>query len=177
MIDLCKKCFELNTVGSFYCNQAEAGKHLTGYIAAYCEDEMIIKHISPDGYYDGFILLHISDLIRIDMLGQYEQKVSALYVLRKQHHPFLDCSNNSYFPTLMDFASENGLVVTVELDNSVISGFVEHYNEHMTCLQVINEFGLADGTTILINDSILSVAVDTSHEQNLKLLSENDMDN
>lgn len=172
MIELCKKCFEAKTIGSFYCNQAESGKHLTGYVAAYNEDELFIKHVSPDGYYDGFILIHISDLIRVDVAGQYEKKISTLYTLRNQKHPYVNFVSNGFFASLMEFAHNNRLVVSIELDDSILSGFIQFFDENCICLQVVNEYGYTDGETYILSDNVLSVAVDTSTEQNLKLLND-----
>lgn len=170
MIELCMKCFESKSIGSFFCDQAESGKHLTGYIAAYKEDELLIKHISPSGYYDGFILIHISDLIRVDIAGQYEQKISTLYTLREQKHPNLNCAGECIFFTLMEFAQNNQLIVSLELDDCVLSGFVQSFSEDHVHLEVLDEYGRTDGDTYLLSDEILSVALDTSTEQNIKLL-------
>ena len=170
MIELCKKCFESKSIGSFFCDQAESGKHLTGYIAAYKEDELLIKHISPSGYYDGFILIHISDLIRVDIAGQYEQKITTLYALREQKHPDLSCAGECIFLTLMEYAQNNKLIVSLELDDCVLSGFVQSFSEDHVHLEVLDEYGRTDGDTYLLSDDILSVALDTSTEQNIKLL-------
>lgn len=170
MIELCMKCFESKSIGSFFCDQAESGKHLTGYIAAYKEDELLIKHISPSGYYDGFILIHISDLIRVDIAGQYEQKISTLYALREQKHPNLNCAGECIFLTLMEFAQNNKLIVSLELDDCVLSGFVQSFSEDHVHLEMLDEYGRTDGDTYLLSDDILSVALDTSTEQNIKLL-------
>ena len=170
MIELCKKCFESKSIGSFFCDQAESGKHLTGYVAAYNNDELLIKHISPNGYYDGFILIHISDLFRIDIAGQYEQKITTLYMLREQNHPNINCAGECILFGLMEFAQNNQLIVSLELDDCVLSGFVQSFSEDHVHLAVLDEYGRTDGDTYLLSDEILSVALDTSTEQNIKLL-------
>ena len=170
MIDLCKKCLELNYIGSFFCDNAKPNTHLTGYIDGYNEDEIIIKHISPDGYYDGFILVHTSDIIRVDVLGKYENRIASLFSIRKQTHPCINYENSSLYLSLIDFACANNLVVSVELENTTISGFVLNFNEQEIHIQVVDENGLTDGETIVLVDNVLSFAVDTIAEQNLKLL-------
>ena len=170
LIDLCKKCFELNCVGSFYCDASRPNMHLTGYIYTYNEDEILIKHISPDGYYDGFILIHISDLIRVDILGQYEKRIAALFAIRKQSHPIINHLNDTLYISVMDFAHANNLIVSVELEDSTISGFVLDFNECNIHMQVVNENGQTDGEMTILVENVLSFAVDTTTEQNLKLL-------
>lgn len=170
LIDLCKKCFALNCVGSFFCDASRPNMHLTGYIDAYNEDEILIKHISPDGYYDGFILIHISDLIRVDILGQYEKRIAALFAIRKQSHPTLNHLNDTLYISIMDFAHTNNVIVSVELEDTTISGFVLDFNECHIHIQVVNENGQTDGEMTVLVENVLSFAVDTSTEQNLKLL-------
>lgn len=170
LIDLCKKCFELNYIGSFFCDSSSPNVHLTGYIDKYNEDKIIIKHISPDGYYDGFILVHISDIIRVDILGQYEKRIATLFSMRKQTHPSINYLNDSLHLSLMNFAYANNLIVSLELENTMISGFVLNFDEHNIHIQVVDENGQTDGETIVMVDNVLSFAVDTITEQNLKLL-------
>lgn len=170
LIDLCKKCFELNYIASFFCDSSSPNLHLTGYVDRYNEDEIVIKHISPDGYYDGFILVHMSDIIRVDILGQYEKRIATLFSIKKQTHPNINYLNGSLYPSLMNFAYANNLIISLELDNTTISGFVLKFNEHNIQLQVVDENGQIDGETIVLVKDVLSFAVDTITEQNLRLL-------
>ena len=170
MIDLCKKCFELNCVGSFFCDASRPDMHLTGYVDAYNEDQILIKHISPDGYYDGFVLVHISDLIRVNILGQYEKRIAALFAIRKQSHPSLNHLTDTLYVSIMDFAQTNNLIVSLELEDITISGYVLDFNDRNIYIQVINENGQTDGEMMILVENVLSFAVDTSTEQNLKLL-------
>lgn len=172
LIDLCKKCFESNLVGSFFFDTNNPERHLTGYIADYNNDEILIKHISPDGYYDGYILAHISDINRIDLCGKYEKKVERLYLIRNQTHPSLKNTSSSFASSVIEWASKNKLIVSAELESRTISGFVLYYNDDSLHLQVIDEFGELDGETIIYLNNILSFAVDTTTEQSLKLLTQ-----
>jgi len=176
LIDLCKKCFDLNCVGSFFCDASRPDMHLTGYIDAYNEDEILIKHISPDGYYDGFILVHISDLIRIDILGQYEKRIALLFTMRKQVHPRLNHLNDTLYTSIMDFAHTNNLIASVELEDTTISGYVLDFDENNVHIQVVDKNGQTDGETVVLVENILSFAVDTITEQNLKMLNEGQRD-
>lgn len=150
--------------------------HLTGYIDAYNEDEILIKHISPDGYYDGFILIHISDLIRVDILGQYEKRIALLFAMRKQVHPSLNHLNDTLYTSIMDFAHANNLIASVELEGTTISGYVLDFDENNVHIQVVDKNGQTDGETVVLVGNILSFAVDTITEQNLKMLNEGQKD-
>lgn len=172
MIDLCKKCFELNGVGSFYCDASKPDTHLTGYIEAYNERELLIKHISKSGFYDGFILVQMSNLIRVDILGRYEKRIAALYAIRKQSHPRLNHLSDTLYDSMLDYARVNNLIISVELENTLISGFVLDFDEQKLRIRVVDEDGQVDGETIILIEDTLCLAVDTDTEQNMKLLGE-----
>ena len=51
---------DYSKVISVFCDRSRPETHLSGYMGGLSDDEMILKHISKDGFYDGFILIHLS---------------------------------------------------------------------------------------------------------------------
>lgn len=170
MKSLCKKCFESKNIGSFFCDKSNAGKHLTGYVSSVNDEEVVIAHISPDGCYDGFVYVLIDDIFRIDLSGRYENKISTLYSLKKQKHPMLNYSHDRLYLSVLDFALNERLIISVEVGNNVLSGLVSWFDTNHICMQLIDEFGLEDGKTQFLCASISSISLDTSSEQSLNLL-------
>lgn len=170
MIDLCKECFEEKLVGSFYWNDADPEQHLTGYVSALNEEEIVIAHISPNGFYDGFILLHLEDLFRVDIQGQYENRIARLYALRKQHHPELKPDRHSLYFSLLNYARLNGLLISAETEDNAVSGFLRDFDWERIRLEVIDENGRPDGETVIRTETVCLICVDTDTEQNRKLL-------
>lgn len=169
MIYNIKKCFEQNWVASFYCDIQTPESHLTGLIGAYDEDFLIVKHISPDGLYDGFILVRTNDVFRIDLNGLYEDKVRKLYECKNQSHP--DCFfEDDLCSSLLDYSQRCNKMVSVEIGNDTITGLVHGYNSEYIYLTVFDKFGRNNGETVIACDKVISIAVDTSIESNIHLL-------
>ena len=169
MFQLLSKCIDQKETVSFYCDSNNPATHLTGFVAACTNDEVLISHISKEGNYDGFILIHSRDLYRIDFGGKYETKIKELYDLKKQSHPPLP-QDESIYTTLLRFGQEKDLVVSVELADCTLSGFIADYNDVYIHLYILDECGIQNGESCVSNSDIISLAVDTSTEQDIKRL-------
>lgn len=174
MIRSVKYCYKNKKVATFYCDDNGTQKLLVGVVEQYNDSEILIAHISPHGYYDGLILRHIEDVRRIDYDGEYEKKIKKLYQLRKQQHKQMQSFNadDEILYSLLDFAKQNDCIVSLEFADNSISGFVNGYSNDVIYLEVINEYGVENGISIINVDEILYVVVDSDHEQDLKLLVE-----
>lgn len=129
VLDVIRKCFEDGNVASFFCNPDYTDLHLTGYVAKYSADEVLIAHISVHGYYDGFILKPVKDIYRIDYAGNYETKIDRLYKQRKQGHPNLGgIGDGEIMPSLFSYAKDNSLIICLEFQDNLLRGFVNNYN-------------------------------------------------
>lgn len=164
-------CFNQNKVVSLYCDRENIEKHLTGYICSYNEDEILISHITPSGYYDGFILKHIKDIFRIDYDGEYERKIEKLYNLKEQSHYKISIYSESILYPILEYAKENSHIVCLELQNNNISGFVNEISDFIH-LKVIDDYGLENGISVIDIDEVITISVDTEDEQDLKLIME-----
>lgn len=176
MIRSINYCFQHKIVASFYCDDCNAESHLVGYIEKFNDSEILIAHISPHGYYDGFILKQIADIHRIDYDGEYEKKVKKLYELRKQSHSTICTFNpddDEILYSLLDFSKENDYVVSLVFADSSISGFVNGYSDDVIYLEIISDYGVGAGISIINTNEVLAIAVDTDLEQDLKLLHDN----
>lgn len=172
-MNLCKRCIEQNIACSIYLDYADPGKHLTGYIDACSENSVLIRHISPDGFYDGFVLIHVENIERMDLAGRYEKKIGDLYDYRKQTHPHIEAFENDLLSTVIQYSIDHKLVVTAELTDELLSGFILNYDHCALRIAVVDEFGQAEGESVILLENVLSFSIDTLFEQNLKLLNEN----
>ncbi len=172
MLKSIEYCFNHKKISSFYCNKENTNLHLTGYIARYNDSEILISHINSHGNYDGFILKHIEDIYRIDYDGEYENRIERLYKLKNQSHNIINTFNSDeeILYSLLDYAKENDYIASLEFQDNFISGLINGYDNSMVYLSIINEYGTADGTTIIDIDEVISVAIDTDDEQDLRIL-------
>ena len=169
MLEIIEKCFDEKKVTSFYFNKEDNTKHLTGYIHAYNDDELLIAHISSRGLYDGFILNKTSELYCITYDGCYEEKIKKLYTLKSQKHPAIECGDCILF-SLLDFSKNNNHIVSLELSNDTIVGFIDKYDDNYIYLDMIDEYGHGLGKCIIDYDEVITFACDSDDEQDLKML-------
>lgn len=173
MIRSINYCFKKRIIASFAFEDNDTQKFLVGYIEKYNDSEILIAHISPHGYYDGFILKHVEDVKRIDYGGEYEKKVERLYTIRNQTHDHINTlvlEEECILEPLLDFAKHKNYVVTFDLSDSCVSGFVNGYSDDVVYLEVVNDYGGENGISIINFDEILTISVDTDFEQDLRLL-------
>ena len=168
-------CFQNNNVASFYFDREDNCIHLTGMICAYNDSELLISHITPRGEYDGFILKMISDLYKMDYNGDYEKKIINLYSLKNQTHPNININNDAQFFSLIDFAKDEKHLISAELNNDKITGFVIDYDDDYITLNIIDDYARSIGVTVINIDEIVTLSCDTDYEQDLKLMYENSM--
>ncbi len=169
-------CCKENILTSLYFDCEDRQKHYTGYIMNFTKDEILIAHISHNGYYDGYIWRHIDDVYRIDYGGEYERRIETLYKARKQTHNALSISENSdnLFLSALESAKINNLVVSLIIDDDCRTGLIKNYDRDIVRLWSLNDNGKKDGVTIVRCSEILVLEIDTDYEQDLKLLYQKD---
>ena len=78
----------------------------------------------------------VNNLYRVD----YEYIISALYSLKKQKHPMMTINKENILFSLLELAFTNKLLVTLELDSNIITGYVVSYDNFIT-LNMVDEYG------------------------------------
>lgn len=169
MINVIKHCCADQKIASFYFNKEDNCVHLTGFIHSYNDNDLLIAHITPRGEYDGFVLNKIENLYRVDYEGDYEKKIQRLYQLKNQTHPIISCEEEMKV-ALLQFAQEKGYLVTLELENDAVTGFVAEYGAYVS-LRLMDENGENNGTCIIDINEVVTFVCDSDYEQDLKLLS------
>ena len=173
MHELIRTLIQRGAIASIYCDSNDDNAHLTGFIVA-CDDvDLLIAHISPHGLYDGYILIHLQDIFRIDFDGDYEHRIKTLYEAKKQSHRMvavLKKANGTLRNTLLEFAKEQSLVVAFEFDESLLSGNILEIQCDEVKLQILDLAGKENGIATLQTDCIKSISVDTDDEQDVYLL-------
>ena len=97
---------------------------IIGFIAAIDGSDIVIACVDKEGENNGFLLLDIGDIYRVDFDSSYEKKIETLYHDKKQYHEKFGFSTGEdplreYF---IEWAYDNNKTVTVsffETDSSV----------------------------------------------------------
>ena len=80
------KIKENNNIVSIFCDEDDTSMFLEGYIYAIGRQDFLIKHITPHGLADGYILKKIDSVMHLEISGQYEKKIEKLYSKKNQRH-------------------------------------------------------------------------------------------
>lgn len=167
-------------VVSIFTDRFQPDKCVAGIIEAISNKQFLMKHISPEGLYDGYVIRNLEDVFRVDFNGLYEQRLFKLYMSQNQHHEdFIKATIkddlNLYKESLI--AAKNlKLVVSVTVDQTEtqdsITGWVKFISNSEVVISKISFEGLDDGESIIYIDDILKMNCDTSDEKSLKILNQ-----
>ena len=164
MTDLLKHCHSNQSVASFYFYDAAEKHHATGFVYAYNDTQLIIKHISPYGESVGLILVRRADICRIRVDGKYEQKIQKLYQLHCPAYPAYEpCAD--YWISLLTYAKETHELVSVELEACIVSGEVLSCSENDVELELLDEYGNPNGRSCINRDIVQSVCLGSADER------------
>jgi hypothetical protein len=67
-ISILERSIKEGLVVSVYSNQYELEKCSVGYIETLSSEQFVMKHITPEGISDGYIVRRLDDIFRIDFL-------------------------------------------------------------------------------------------------------------
>lgn len=169
MLSILKECMKENRVASFYFNKEDHCKHNTGFVIACNEDEFLVAHINARGEYDGFIRNRLEDVYRIEYGGDYEHKISQLYQLKNQSHPVMEIDPENLLFSLLEHAKQNQLLVTFEMEDESVVGYVASYDDYIS-LDEVDFYGRSQGKSIIDINELTVLACDGDDEQDLKLI-------
>ena len=162
---------------SIYFNSNSTDNFAFGKILSIDETNVEMYLISPDGDFDGIIVKPIDDIVRIEVGGQYSEKMAMLmksfshnpkkYALKKSDQ------NSNLFTSLLNFASENDLITSIELLNSGyddVVGFVKSVGDQVCKIEQIDEYGFEDGSSLIRIDDITQLCCESQDERRIARL-------
>lgn len=158
---------QTGTLIGIYNDKENTRAFFAGFICAMDNEFVLLAHVQSGGLYDGFILLELSSIYRIEKNTLYLQKIERLYAFNNQHHlTFIQKTLPTVQETL-SFAKENSFVVSIQLLRSgyddVIGIVKELEGEHLT-INELDEYGKSLGEVIVDIRTITQIACDTEDE-------------
>ena len=140
-------------MASFYMNFEDMTKFFYGKIIAINESECAIYMLSPDGNYDGIVVKSIDDVIKIEIDGQYEEKMKKLMLLSsKDRCEEYQLDEDNITKSLLKYAANAQTIVSIELlhsGNNDVVGNVLAIEDTVCILRNIDAYGNEDGKTYI----------------------------
>lgn len=168
--DILEKSRNEKEILSLYTNKEDTERFSVGYILELCEKYCIIALISPSGLYDGYRVIDINEIYKIEYGGDYEKKLKKLYDIKKQSHKDIKLLENNLIISMLKFAKENEFIITIELLESGLND-VQGYVKNFTRWK-INDLGQKDGLSEIDLDAITSIVCNSEDENTLEILAE-----
>ena len=163
------KIKENNNIVSIFCDEDDTSMFLEGYIYAIGRQDFLIKHITPHGLSDGYILKKIDSVMHLEISGQYEKKIEKLYSKKNQRHIDLKLQDkvslkNNIFQIC---------IVSIEMiqdDECPIKGVINKIDDNKVIVSKLTEYGEDDGEAILKKENIDTISFLGVDEEDIQLL-------
>lgn len=160
-------------IASFYTNEYNTSRFNVGYIVEFTDEHFLVAAISPYGKYDGFVLLEVGGILRINTDSLYEEKIEKLTKHYNTVHECISIDEGSLVSGLIQYACAQNYIVSLELLNSGVydvQGYVKDVTDEGCIIKQITEYGEEDGTTFVLLSDITKVSCNSEDEIMLKIL-------
>ena len=176
--DVLKGLVGTSEIVSVFCNPDDAYKACVGYVVAVSDEYFIIQGVTFDGYADGYLLRHYDEIFRLDINGEYEQRLMCLYQKLGQSHSPFGALGDNLLVSFFEYVLNNQLIVGVGVrdytENSIYA-FVKKIDGEgqMLTLNDVNDNGKETGGECWIGfDAVKRAAVGSRDEMKLQGLNQ-----
>ena len=161
---------------AIYTNPDAPRSFLAGWVEAISGEHVVLRHLSPEGRYDGYVLKFVDSIFRVDTEGRYIERLSFLFNARNGQFPARlmgehDENTNLIVEILLAAQREEHLVSVEVAADDVENGLVKSVEIDTMTLEVFDYYGAVDREATVHLEAISEVRVDSERLQSLKLLS------
>ena len=172
MEEILQQAREDHIMVSVYSNREDMDRFMVGYVLGVSEEELLLALISPAGKYDGYALVELDQIYRINEAGEYEQKIERLYEKEETQHAFFPIDESNLLGSLLAFSKLKGYISLFELldGEDSVQGFYEDRSGSMISVISVTDYGERDGKSFFNANELTRVFCDTIDEQTVKRL-------
>ena len=142
MIDEVIKMKQNKNIVSIFCDETDSTTFLEGYIYAVGVQKFLIKHITPHGLADGYILKELDSIVHL------EDNILQI------------CMNNEYITSFE----------MVEDDECPIKGTIKELDSNKVIVSKLTEDGEEDGEAVLKKENIDTISFLGVDEEDIEIL-------
>ena len=165
------KIKENNNIVSIFCDEDDTSMFLEGYIYAIGRQDFLIKHITPHGLADGYILKKIDSVMHLEISGQYEKKIEKLYSKKNQRHIDLKLQDKvSLKNNIFQICMNNKYIVSIEMIQDDECPIKNKIDDNKVIVSKLTEYGEDDGEAILKKENIDTISFLGVDEEDIQLL-------
>lgn len=174
MIDEVIKMKQNKNIVSIFCDETDSTTFLEGYIYAVGVQKFLIKHITPYGLADGYILKELDSIVHLETGGKYERKIEKLYHKKNQKHIDLEIDKNSDLEdNILQICMNNEYITSFEMvedDECPIKGTIKELDSNKVIVSKLTEDGEEDGEAVLKKENIDTISFLGVDEEDIEIL-------
>lgn len=174
MIDEVIKMKQNKNIVSIFCDETDSITFLEGYIYAVGVQKFLIKHITPHGLADGYILKELDSIVHLETGGKYERKIEKLYHKKNQKHIDLEIDKNSDLEdNILQICMNNEYITSFEMvedDECPIKGTIKELDSNKVIVSKLTEDGEEDGEAVLKKENIDTISFLGVDEEDIEIL-------
>lgn len=174
MIDEVIKMKQNKNIVSIFCDETDSTTFLEGYIYAVGVQKFLIKHITPHGLADGYILKESDSIVHLETGGKYERKIEKLYHKKNQKHIDLEIDKNSDLEdNILQICMNNEYITSFEMvedDECPIKGTIKELDSNKVIVSKLTEDGEEDGEAVLKKENIDTISFLGVDEEDIEIL-------
>lgn len=174
MIDEVIKMKQNKNIVSIFCDETDSTTFLEGYIYAVGVQKFLIKHITPHGLADGYILKELDSIVHLEIGGKYERKIEKLYHKKNQKHIDLEIDKNSDLEdNILQICMNNEYITSFEMvedDECPIKGTIKELDSNKVIVSKLTEDGEEDGEAVLKKENIDTISFLGVDEEDIEIL-------
>ena len=174
MIDEVIKMKQNKNIVSIFCDETDSTTFLEGYIYAVGVQKFLIKHITPHGLADGYILKELDSIVHLETGGKYERKIEKLYHKKNQKHIDLEIDKNSDLEdNILQICMNNEYITSFEMvedEECPIKGTIKELDSNKVIVSKLTEDGEEDGEAVLKKENIDTISFLGVDEEDIEIL-------
>lgn len=143
-----------------------------GFLIETDEETIMLESYASDGSADGYLVIHIDDIYRIEQDSKYLHAMNQLRAPQRQES-MREFSGNCV-DDIICHVQKNNRILTINLlerDGDKVTGYVQEINDDTIVLKTVNEYGEPDGLTTVYKEDCSVLACESADDIRLEKLS------
>lgn len=163
------------TIVSIFFDRGNPDSPVVGRVISFDGGNILMSVFSPSGVWDGYLVRKLADLFRIEQGGLYERKIALLAESRGQaeseHSIQVNPAENVQSQLFRLAKTEERIIGVGQVETDVLLyGFVNEVLEKTLSLALLNDYGINDGSSIVLLDDVDFFELSSIECRSLKIL-------
>ena len=171
MINQMNKLKKNNKYISIYTDIDDTTRFMFGKLLGCDDTYFLVSSFTPTGKNDGIVVKLISDIIKIELDGQYSKKMMELISDDNEVFDISDYDDIVY--SVLSDAKNNNRIISIELSesgNEDVIGLPVEISDNICKTLLIDQYGYDDGYALFDVRDITQISAFSEHENSLEKL-------